>query len=265
MPRLSEPAGPTHPWFSGRHPRILAHRGLIDPADPTVADNSFAAFAAAHAAGASYFESDCRLTQDGVPVLFHDPDLRRVTGHPAMVRELDLVQLATVMSTRGGLVTLAQALEAFPRIRFNLDVKTAEAAEPVGRLIARHSERVLLTSFSDRNRRAAVAAAIAAGCDPRPATSAGSGTLVRGLAARPLGRRALRRVFRDVDALQVPVRSGALRIVTPRFVAAAHAVGAEVHVWTVNDSAQMTALLEMGVDGLVTDRCDLALPLVSGR
>ena len=63
----------------------------------------------------------------------------------------------------------------------------------------------------------------------------------------------------------MPERVGRLRLVTPRFVEAAHRVGVEVHVWTVNDPAVMTRLLDLGVDGLVTDRVDLALPLISAR
>ncbi|HET8896438.1 MAG TPA: glycerophosphodiester phosphodiesterase family protein, partial [Protaetiibacter sp.] len=75
----------------------------------------------------------------------------------------------------------------------------------------------------------------------------------------------LLRGLRGARALQVPERVGVLRVVTPRFVETAHRVGIEVHVWTVNDPAVMTRLLDLGVDGLVTDRVDLALPLISAR
>ncbi len=73
------------------------------------------------------------------------------------------------------------------------------------------------------------------------------------------------RALRDVDALQVPERQGAVRIVTPRVLHAAHAAGVEVHVWTVNDRDDMDRLLDLGVDGLVTDRADLALQAVAAR
>ncbi len=114
----SHPAHPvTHPWFSGvATPRVLAHRGLVTPeaAHSGVVENSFAAVAAAHSAGALYVESDCHLTADGTVVLFHDDDLSRVTGDPRKVADVSARELEELMTGRGGLITLAQALDAFP-------------------------------------------------------------------------------------------------------------------------------------------------------
>ncbi|RZI93809.1 MAG: glycerophosphodiester phosphodiesterase, partial [Microbacterium sp.] len=171
----------THPWFRPDGPRVLAHRGLVPRDAEGIVENSLAAVAAAHAAGVSYVESDCHLTADGEVVLFHDHDLSRVTGDPRSVRDVTTRDLEELMATRGGLVTLRQALDSFPTLRFNLDVKAEAAAEPAGRIVARHAERVLLTSFSDDRRRRALSAAHAAGGEP--ATSAGSSTIGRTLAA----------------------------------------------------------------------------------
>jgi glycerophosphoryl diester phosphodiesterase len=256
----------THRWFEGAtRPRVLAHRGLLTAEDVAhgVAENSFAAVAAAHAAGAQYIESDCHLTADGTVVLFHDDDLSRVTGDPRRVADVRVTQLEALMASRGGLITLAQALDAFPTVRFNLDVKAKDAANEVGRIVAPHAQRVLLTSFSDERRRASLAAAENAGLGIRPATSAGSNTIARvltGLSVR--SSRLVGRALAGIDALQVPERQGRLRIVTPRLIAAAHRHDVEVHVWTVNDPADMRRLVAMGVDGLVTDRADLALSIV---
>ena len=253
----------THPWFEGAAtPRVLAHRGLVTAghADDGIVENSFAALVAAHAAGVTYVESDCHLSRDGVVVLFHDDDLRRVTGDPRRVDEVTLRDLEILMRPHGGLVTLEQALDAFPSLRFNLDVKAPGAAESVGRLVAASGARVLLTSFSDDRRRAALDAASRAGRGIRPATSAGSATVTRLLGAVSVRSRPLaRRILQDVDALQVPERQRRLRIVTPRFIEYAHAAGVEVHVWTVNEAADMRRLVALGVDGIVTDRADLAL------
>lgn len=252
-----------HPYLErARRPRVLAHRGLTggDETPTGAVENSFAAVAAAHAAGAEYIESDCHLTRDGVVVLFHDDDLRRVTGDPRRLAEVDLRELERIMAGRGGLVTLAQALEAFPDTRFNIDVKAADAAIPTGRLVAPAAERVLITSFSDDRRRAALAAAAVGRPELLPATSPGSATVARLLAAVAMGSRtAVRRVLRGIDAVQVPERQGPLRVVTPRFVRLVHAAGVEVHVWTVNDPDDMRRLVGAGVDGIVTDRADLAL------
>ena len=156
-----------------------------------------------------------------------------------------------------------EALEAFPDLRFNLDVKAAAAALPLGRVVAPHADRVLLTSFSDRRRRESLDAARTAG--GFPATSAGQATVARALVASRLGRAMLSRALAGIDALQVPERVGVLRVVTRRFVRAVHAVGVEVHVWTVNDADAMRRLLDLGVDGLVTDRADVAIAVASGR
>jgi glycerophosphoryl diester phosphodiesterase len=253
----------THPWFDGaERPRILAHRGLAhtDRGHRGIAENSFAAVAAAHAAGVIYVESDCHLTRDGVVVLFHDDDLRRVTGDSRRVDEVILRDLEILMHDHGGLITLEQALAAFPDVRFNLDVKAPGAAQAVGRLVAPHGARVLLTSFSDDRRRAALQAAERAGSGIRPATSAGTATITRLLGAVSVRSRPLaRRVLDGVDAVQVPERQGRVRVVTPRLIDYAHSAGVEVHVWTVNDAAEMTRLVTLGVDGIVTDRADLAL------
>jgi glycerophosphoryl diester phosphodiesterase len=243
---------------------VLAHRGLVPHDAEGIVENSLAALAAAQAAGVPYVESDCHLTVDGVVVLFHDDDLSRVTGDPRPIRDVPVRELEELMSTRGGLVTLAQAFDAFPTLRFNLDVKAEDAADPVGREVARHSERVLLTSFSDARRRRALAAAAQEGGDP--ATSAGTSTTARVVAAvASRSARLVRRALAGVDALQVPERRGRVRIVTPRLIDAVHRAGAEVHVWTVNDPDDMRRLLDLGVDGLVTDRADVARDVVLAR
>lgn len=253
----------THPWFEGAQtPRVLAHRGLVTPdaAAHGIAENSFAAVAAAHAAGAEYVESDCHLTSDGTVVLFHDEDLSRVTGDPRPIADVTERELTALMADRGGLITLEQALDAFPATRFNLDVKAAGAAEPVGRAVASQGARVLLTSFSDERRRIALEAAQRAGRGIRPATSAGTSTIARLLLALALrSRRLSTRALDGVDALQIPERQGRMRVVTPRLIDAAHANGVEVHVWTVNEPDDMRRLVAMGVDGIVTDRADAAL------
>ncbi|WP_298044901.1 glycerophosphodiester phosphodiesterase family protein [uncultured Microbacterium sp.] len=254
----------THPWFHAPAPRVLAHRGFVPPGATDFVENTLAAFAAAHAAGASYVESDCHLTADGVVVLFHDDDLTRVAGDSRAIADVRLADLRHIMADRGELVTAAEALSAFPTLRFNFDVKAAGAALPLGRLAGRNADRVLLTSFSDARRRAAMEAAHAAG--GTPATSAGQATVARVLAAVATGSHALvRRALRGIDALQIPERAGALRVVTPRLVRVAHAAGTEVHLWTINERADMDRLLALGVDGLVTDRADLALAAIAAH
>lgn len=256
----------THPYFEkARHPRVLAHRGLITAAgeDSGVWENSAAAFAAAHAAGAEYIETDCQVTADGDVVLFHDSTLQRLVGDPRSVSDVRTRELAAIFADHGGLLTVAEALASFPTARFNIDVKTLDAADPLGPILVDHAQRVLVTSFSDANRRATIAATLRAGAAVRPATSGGSRTIaaVRALSSLRLSPA---RVLRDVDALQIPERHGVVKVLTPALIRAAHAHGVEVHVWTVNDPDDMRRLIASGVDGVVSDRADLALAALAG-
>ena len=255
----------SHPWFAASAaPRVLAHRGFVPTDAEGIVENTVAAFAAAHAIGAKYVESDCHLTADGVVVFFHDDDLLRVTGDPRKIAAVRHDELVEIMADRGGLASAADTIEAFPTLRFNIDVKSPDAALPLGRIVAGHADRVLITSFSDARRRRALEAARHLGGDHPH--HAGREPVARLLAALSTGSSALgRRVLRGVDAVQIPERQGPMRIVTPRLLRLVHDADVEVHVWTVNDRHDMDRLLALGVDGLVTDRADLALNATASR
>ncbi|MBS1674879.1 MAG: glycerophosphodiester phosphodiesterase [Actinobacteria bacterium] len=250
----------THPYLDGADaPRVLAHRGLVGE-DASVFDNSALALAAADAAGASFVETDCRATADGDAVLFHDETLQRLLGDPRPVFEVGTDELRRLFAAHGGLLTLAEALEAFPGMRFNVDVKALAAADDVGRAVAKHGHRVLLTSFDDRNRRRALAVAREAGAAVLPASSGGRNTIALLRLASALRLRGWsRRILRGFDAVQIPERFGPIPVFTPSFVRAAHDAGVEVHVWTINEPERMLALVAAGADGIVSDRADLAL------
>lgn len=252
-----------YPYLVGTPtPRIFAHRGLVTPeaAARGIVENSREALSAAARAGADYLESDCRATRDGVVVLQHDADLTRVLGDDRSVASLTHRELAARMADRGELLTLEEALEAFPKARFNLDVKEAAVAAEMGRIAAAHADRVLLTSFSDALRMAAMRAAEATGPSRMPATSPGRKTLIRLLLALATGsRQRAQTLLSGVAALQIPERQRGIRVLSPKLIAAAHSEGVEVHVWTVNDTDDMQRLVDMGVDGIITDRVDRAL------
>ncbi|WP_217183877.1 glycerophosphodiester phosphodiesterase family protein [Streptomyces sp. AC495_CC817] len=257
----------THPYFhKAGHPRVLAHRGLVTAAgeDSGVWENSAAAFAAAHAAGAEYIETDCHVTADGDVVLFHDPTLTRLTGDDRAVAEMTTRELRSLFEDHGGLLTAAEALDAFPGMRFNIDVKTEAAAAPLGAIVAPHAHRVLVTSFSDARRRRALDAAADAGAKMRPATSGGSRTIASLLTLATM-HLSPARLLRDVDAVQIPEKQSGIRVLTRALIRDAHRHGIEVHVWTVNDPDDMLRLAALGVDGIVSDRADLAVQTLSRR
>lgn len=250
---------PGHGFFEGSPPRVLAHRGLALDAP----ENTMLAFAKALAAGASHIETDVRVTADGHAVIAHDPDLSRVADRSVEVGRLTLAELRRVDLGHGqGFAGLAEALDGLPDARFNIDLKDAGVVLPAVAAVreARAQDRVLLTSFSEARRKAAVAAL------PAVATSVASSTALRVLAAHRAGLRgAARRALGRFHAVQLPERWKGVTLVTPRFVELAHSAGVEVHVWTVNDPVEMNRLLDLGVDGIVTDRADLAVEVVGHR
>ncbi|HEU5223238.1 MAG TPA: glycerophosphodiester phosphodiesterase family protein [Candidatus Lumbricidophila sp.] len=244
-------------YLSGPLPRVLAHRGLA----LEVPENTLAAFAAALAMGATYLETDVHLSRDGVAMISHDLSLMRVAGRDELVSAHSATELAAVDLGLGhGMPTLADALEQFPTARFNIDLKTDDVVAPAVATVRALDavDRVLLTSFSEARRRRAGQLLHGAG-----ATSTGVGGVLRLKVASLLPRFVgASGALAGAVAVQVPERNGPLQVVTPRFIRAAHAAGAEVHVWTVNERADMWRLLALGVDGLVTDRADLAVDVV---
>ena len=246
-------------FLASAGPRVFAHRGLSLEAP----ENTLLSFLSALSIGATHLETDVHVSLDGVAVLSHDPDLERVAGSSARVDQLTMAELERInLGADQCFVSLAEALDAFPEALFNIDVKVAGAVQPTAQAVlkAGATARVLITSFSEARRRGVVALL------PGVATSASPPVLARALPAARLGLTGpARRVLRGFAAVQVPERYGRLRVVTPRFIRVMHAVDVEVHVWTVNDPARMRLLLDLGVDGIVTDRCDLAVAVIAAR
>jgi glycerophosphoryl diester phosphodiesterase len=242
-------------------PRVFAHRGLALEAP----ENTLLAFFKALTVGAHYLETDVHVTLDGQAVVSHDPDLRRVADRDVLVGQLSLAELRRIDLGEGQTYcSLAEALDAFPDARFNIDVKAEGAAAPTAKAVkaTRASDRVLITSFDEKRRMSALASL------PGVATSASSSRFASAAIGAKTGLRFLvSRAVADVDAVQIPERVGSgrhgtIRLVTPRLIRAMHEADIEVHVWTVNEPDDMRRLLQLGVDGLITDRCDLALDVV---
>jgi glycerophosphoryl diester phosphodiesterase len=251
-------------------PVALAHRGFSrgSAAGHGLLENSMAAFAAAVDLGYRYLETDVHATADGVLVAFHDTTLDRATDASGAIAALpwSVVSRARIGGAEP-VPRLADVLAAWPHVRLNLDVKHPGAVAPLVDLLATTgaAARVCVASFSDRRRRAVLAGLRSRGV--RGVTSsAGQVAVARFLAAARAGVRG--RLLRQVvgaDCLQVPERSGRLRVVTPATLDAAASAGLPVHVWTVNAPADMHRLLDAGVGGLVTDRADLLRDVLAAR
>ncbi|MGY1633229.1 glycerophosphodiester phosphodiesterase family protein [Geodermatophilus sp. SYSU D01186] len=245
-------------FLDGPTPIAMAHRGgAIEHLE-----NSMPAFEACVALGYRYLETDVRVTADGVPIVFHDAILDRVTDRTGRVDQLPWSEVSAArIGGREPILRLEELLGAWPDIRFNLDIKAAGVLAPLVRTVRRLKveDRICLGSFSD----ARVAAARRL-FGPSVCTSLGP----RGVAALRLSSyspRAAGLVRIQAGCAQVPLQLGGRALVDERFLAAAHARGLQVHVWTVNTVEETTTMLDLGVDGVMTDRPAMLRELLEKR
>ena len=246
----------------------MAHRGSMT----LWPENTMTAFQGAVDLGFRYLETDLRISRDGVLVTFHDPNLERTTDGSgpvrgrtfAELRRLDAAyrfqpELGFPLRGRGvGVPSLEEAATAFPEAVFMLDIKQDGLEGPLLSVIERCGlwERVIVGSFAGPRLRRLRAMA------GRPlATAAPPGEILRFAVAARLGRPA--RI--PADVLSVPPRQQRIRLVNKRNVAAARASGLPILAWTINQPPEMARLLDLGVDGLITDRPDLLKHLMIER
>lgn len=238
-------------YLAGSGPRAFAHRGW-HIGDLAGCENTMAAFARAVDEGYRYIETDVHATADGVLIAFHDFRLDRVTDGRGRICDLTWDQVrSSLIGGREPIPLMADVLAAFPDTKFNIDPKSDRAVGPLIDLLvsAGALDRVGLGSFSDRR-----LATLRRALGPAVVTSLGPGGV-----ALLAGASRLRTPVKASAAAtaQVPVRYGRLTVVNESFIRAAHSAGLEVHVWTIDRPEEMRRLLELGVDGIMTDRPDL--------
>lgn len=260
-------AGDRHPYLGGPYPRAYAHRGWH------VGDgqeNTLAAFVRAADEGLAYVEMDVHASADGVAMVLHDPTLDRTTDGTGRIDALPAAAVARArVGGREPVPRLADVLRAVPGLRVTVELKSDAVVGPTLAVLDELDawDRVCLGAFDEP--RLATARAQAG---PRLCTSLGrQGVLgLRGRAwagAVPVAGRLAGAVLPPVEGTlaQVPVRYGRIVVVDRRFVRVAHELGREVHVWTVDDPAEMHRLLDLGVDGLLSDRPDVLRDVVAAR
>lgn len=233
----------------------MVHRGAPLNSDSQIVENTRAAFRRAYLGGFRYFETDVRVTQDGVLVACHDHSLRRVAGTRVEIAQVTWVELADIVVGDEPLPRLVDLLDEYPDVSFNIDPKVDPAVRPLVALLRERDAlaRTCVASFSDRRLRW-----VRAALGPRVCTAAGPREL-RSAVTQIAGGRAIE--LPGVDVLQVPRW---LTRWTPRLgfrrldlLEAAMRVDLPVHVWTVNDGAEMQRLLASGVDGVMSDDTDV--------
>jgi glycerophosphoryl diester phosphodiesterase len=236
-------------------PLAFAHRGGASE----VPENTMAAFQHAVDLGYRYLETDVHLTADGVLLAFHDDVLDRVTDRAGAIHELDW---STVRAARVGgtepIPRFEELLDAWPDVRVNVDPKHDRAVGALAAAIERAGavDRIIVGAFSDKRLarlRELLGPRLCTSLGPRNVAklrAASYGVPVRGLPS---------------PCVQVPPRHGSVTIVDRRFVRKAHESGLQVHVWTIDDPTEMVRLLDLGVDGIMTDRPEVLKQVLTDR
>ncbi|MFF8596358.1 glycerophosphodiester phosphodiesterase [Streptomyces sp. NPDC015220] len=245
-----------HPYLDHPGPIPFAHRGGAGDGP----ENTVAQFRRAVGLGYRYIETDVHATADGRLVAFHDATLDRVTDGSGRIADLPWARVRQArVAGREPVPLFEELLETFPEVRWNVDVKAEPALLPLLEVIERMDAwgRVCVGSFSEA--RAARAQRLAG---PRLATSYGTRGVL-GLRLRSWGAPAALRG--SAVAAQVPVSQSGIPVVDRLFVRAAHARGLQVHVWTINEPEPMHRLLDLGVDGIMTDHIDTLRKVMEER
>lgn len=261
---------PDHPFFAGDQVLVIAHQG----GEQLRPSNTLAAFAHAVELGVDVLEMDIHGTADGAIVVMHDDTVDRTTDGTGRLKEMTLDEIksldagyywsdddGTTYPFRGQGIkvpALEEVFASFPGMLMNIEIKQ-ESPSIVGPFcqLLRDSgmaDRALVASFHETT------------MDEFRETCPEVATSMVESEIRPLfvlNMAFLGSVYRaPSEAIQVPEYSGNLHVVTERFVRAAHGHNVDVHVWTVNEVEDMRRLLDLGVDGIITDRPDRLLALL---
>lgn len=243
-----------HPFFAEPFAAFAHRGGWIDPAD-TGRENTLYAFDQAVQLGYRYVETDVHATSDGVLIAFHDLAADRVTGSSGLIKDMTYTQLRELrINGTDQVPTLDEVLAAFPETLINIDLKAPEAVTPLAQTLARHNawRRVCVTSFSSRS-----LDAFRRLTNDRTAT----GISQLGVAWNAYVPWLPRLVNAPGQVLQIPLTTmlagRQVPVLTARLLANARAAGKRVHVWTINEAEQMHAVLDAGVDGIISDRIDV--------
>ena len=245
-----------HSFLKYDTPIAFAHRGGASDAP----ENTMPAFQRAIDLGYIYLETDVHATKDGVLLAFHDDDLSRTCGRPGLISELNYAEIkdARVRGTEP-IPLLEDLIVAWPHAHLNIDCKSDQALLPLADRLARGDifDRVCIGSFSDKrlNRlRDQFGERLCTSMGPRDVTKLRLGSWVHRSGS-----------FRNIRAAQVPVSQGPLTIVDKSFIQAAHNADIQVHVWTIDEPDEMVRLLDLGVDGIMTDKPETLKKILLSR
>ena len=232
-----------HPYLKQPGISISAHRGGSLEAP----ENTIESFQYAIEVGSAYIETDVQLSADGIPFIFHDDDLNRLLGkdlifnnlHSEEINQLRLFEVYQIP-------TLKEVLKKFPDTFFQIDVKTDEVALPTMEIINELDafNRICIASFSSKRLK------LVKENYPKTCLSMGPNEILKLL----LASFGLYKKRVQGDCLQIPIYHYGIKLVTKRFIKFVQSLGLKIHVWTINDEDTMQKLIDLGVDGIITDR-----------
>ena len=235
---------PDKDFLQSDFPLAFAHRGgILD-----FPENSLKAFKSAYDLGFRYMETDVHATKDGKLVAFHDDKLDRVTDSMGKVAEFTFSDLShALIDGSEPIPLLIELLEEFPDAKFNIDPKHDAAVKPLAEVIVRtdSTNRVCVGSFSDeRIKQVAklIGPKLCTGMGPKSISKLQISRFTKSLLRSPFG-----------DCAQVPSKIKGVPFITSEFIKRAHKFGKAVHAWTINDPEEIEYLLDLGVDGIMTD------------
>jgi glycerophosphoryl diester phosphodiesterase len=246
---MSGPCPEAFPFLDFEGTIAFAHRGGTS----TAPENTLASFENAVSLGYRYLETDVHVTADNVLVAFHDHSLERVTGDKRQISAIEWAELIEIKFDGHSVPRMDELLRKFPHARFNIEPKADSAVDPLAKLIQDNDaiDRVCIGAFSD-----ARIARIRELLGPRLCTSPGPRSALSALLPWPLQG--------EHPCVNVPNTVGSYRL-GKRVVRRYQKQGYRVHVWTVNDKAEMHRLIDLGVDGIMTDECELLKQVLLSR
>ena len=217
-------------------------QGFVHRGDTSIfLENTIEAFQSAISLGYQYLETDLRETSDGKIITFHDPNLKRITGANITISETKFSDIRMRrLPSRETIPTIDELLEEFPDSFFNMDLKVNQIEEKVLKKINSHNalERVCLGSFNSRTIKKINS------LEPKILTSMGISQVI------------MYKFFQKKNIsklIQIPTHWNGIKVITKKFIDRLHNDGLKVHVWTINKETEMQSLIDLGVDGIMTD------------
>lgn len=226
----------------------FAHRG----ANYLAPENTVEAFSLAVKLGFNYLETDVRASKDGIPFIMHDSNLLRMTGENFNINKLTSKDLATIKVKGESLIPKLQDIfEMFPEQNFNIDAKSKEVTEPLAEVIRKMNkfDHICIGSFSDRR----IALTLKA-LNRHVCHSCGVAGSLKYLFYSKMNKKPQRFT---ANCVQLPLYYNNYKIITEELISFTQKMGMKLHVWTINNEQAMNDLIRIGVNGIMSDNCQL--------